>query len=248
MPLLLGFVVAQIIIFAVIIIVLKRLIFEDTTSAVNRLTKLDTMNREKEKVLVEKLENAEKFFEKRRKELEEEEKKLKLEAQRAANQLHEDIVKQAKTEAEEIVKKAQASKDRMRIEALVEAEAKTIEFCVEILGKVLGALVQASMNEQIVHEFMGELEKADLSKISKEVKQVELFTGRNVSVNTQKSIKDLLEKKMERPLELIFKEDPALLGGVMMKFGTLVIDASLVERLKETATELKESLSWRHTV
>ena len=58
--LMLGFVIAQIIIFSIIIVVLKRLIFQDTTSAINRINKLDSITREKEKLLSQKLDETEK--------------------------------------------------------------------------------------------------------------------------------------------------------------------------------------------
>lgn len=245
--LILGFVVAQIIIFAVIIIILKRLIFQDTTSAINRINKLDGMNREKEKVLAQKLEETERYLEKKKKELEDEEKLLKQEAQRAAMQLQEDILKKAKTEAEDIVKKAYATKDKIRIEALIEAESKMIDMCREVLGRVISSIVQAQINDQIIQEFLKELETVDMGRVSKDVKLVEIFTGRMLSEETQEIVKVILQKRLNREIEVVVKEDHQLLAGVVMKFGTLVVDGSLFERLKETSDKMKEELSWKYT-
>lgn len=244
--LILGFVIAQIIIFTVIVIILKRLIFKDTTSAINRLNKIDAMNREKERMLAEKLDQTEKFLETRKKELEEEEKRLKQEAQRAANQLYEDIVKKGKTEAEDIVKKAQESRNRMKAEAVVEAESRVLDFCRDIMNKILSNLVQVEVNEHLIQEFMKELEHADLSRVAKDVTKVDITSGRPVHEATKKVIKGILENKLGRPVEVVFEEDAALLGGLIIRFGTLVVDGSLAERLKETADKLKEELNWRH--
>mgnify|MGYP003394383769 CR=1 FL=1 len=246
MELFIGIVLVMIIISATVIIILKRIIFQDTTSAINRLNKLDTMNREKERTLVAKLDETEKYFETRKKELEDEEKRLKLEAQRAANQLQEDIVKKAKIEAEDIVKKAQASKDKMRADAVIEAESKIIDFCREILGHVLSGVVQTQMNEQIIQEFMKELEAADISRVGKDISTVEIATGRSINDETKKIIKSLLDNKLGRPITVTVKEEHELLGGVVMKFGTMVIDGSLREHLREVSEKMKEELSWRH--
>lgn len=246
--LMLGFVVAQIIIFAVIIIVLKRLIFQDTTSAINRINKLDSMNREKEKILAEKLDETEKFLEKRKKELEEEEKLLKQEAQRAANQLQEDIVKNAKAEAEDIIKKAQASKEKMRVDAMIEAEAKITDICRELLGRVLSRIVQAQMNDQLVQEFLADLEQADLGKVGKGVTQVDIVAGRSLSDESQKIIARILENKLGHKVTVGVKEDHALLGGLLMQFGTMIVDGSLAERIREAADQMKEELSWKRNV
>ncbi len=244
--LMLGFVIAQIIIFSVIIIVLKRLIFQDTTSAINRINRLDSITREKEKMLSQKLDETEKYFEQRKKEMEDEEKRLKLEAQRAANQLQEDIVKAAKTEAEDIIKKAQASRDKIKADAIIEAEARMIDICRDILGRVLSSVVQTQMNEQLTQEFLADLEQADLGKVGKEVNQVDIIAGRTLTEETKKIIKKILDNKLGRPVTVEVKEDRALLGGLVMKFGTMVVDGSLAEHVKEASDQMKDELSWKH--
>jgi len=245
--LILGFVMAQIVIFSVIILVLKRLIFADTTSAINRINKLDSMNREKEKMLASKLDEAEKFLTQRKKELEDEEKRLKMEAQRAAMQLQEDIIKKAKTEAEDIIKKAHASRERMRLEAVVEAEGKAIEFCRDILIKVFSVVVQTQLHEQLVQEFLKDLEEADISKVGKGIDTVEIMTGRAMREGTHTIIEAVLKNKLGRQVDIVVKEDPALLGGLLMKFGTMVVDGTLVTKIKETAEQMKDELNWKHS-
>jgi len=245
--LILGFVLAQIVIFSVIILVLKRLIFSDTTSAINRINKLDNMNREKEKILAAKLDEAEKFLTQRKKELEEEEKRLKMEAQRAALQLQEDIIKKAKAEAEDIIKKAHASRERMRLEAVMEAEGKAIDFCRDILIKVFSVIVQTQIHEQLVQEFMKDLEEADISKVGKGIDTVEILSGRSIRQGTQTIIEAVLKNKLGRAVTVVIKDDPALLGGLILKFGTMVVDGTLVTKLKETAEQMKDELNWKHS-
>ncbi len=244
--LMIGFIVAQIIIFSVIIVILKRLIFQDTTSAINRINKLDSITREKEKLLSQKLDETEKYLESRKKELGEEETRLKQEAQRAATQLQEDIVKAARTEAEDIIKKAQSSREKVKIDAMIEAEAKQIDICRDILGKVLSAAVQAQLNEQLVQEFLADLEQADLGKVDKDIKQVHVTSSRPLAEETKKIIKKILDGKLGHPVDVEVKEDSSMLGGVIMKFGTMVVDGSLAEHVKEVSTQMKDDLSWKH--
>ncbi len=245
--LVLGFVIAQIIIFTVIIVVLKRLIFQDTTSAINRINKLDTITREKEKLLSQKLDETEKYLESRKKELADEETRLKKEAQRAATQLQEDMIKAAKTEAEDIIKKAQSSREKIKVEATIEAEGKMIDFCRDILGKVLSSAVQAQLNEQLVQEFLADLEQADLGKVGKEVNKIQVVSGRALNEETKKIIKKILDNKLGRTVEMEISEDHAILGGLLMKFGTMIVDGSLSEHVKEVSTQMKDDLSWKHS-
>lgn len=244
--LIIGFIVAQILILGVVIGLLRRLIFSDTNSAINRLTKLDNMNREKEKLLIRKLEQAQKQIDEQKQLIQDEEQRIKAEARRAANQLHEDIIKKAKEEGDEIVRKAQATKDQIRTDAMIEAEGKMIEISAEILNKTLSTVVQAQMNEKLVEEFVVELEKADLSKINSDVNEIEIVSSMPVGVHEQEKIKQLLVSKLGRQVRLYSNEDPKLLGGVLMKIGTMVVDGSLAERVNENAQQMKQGLTWKY--
>jgi F0F1-type ATP synthase membrane subunit b/b' len=245
--LIIGFVVAQILILGVVITLLRRLIFSDTNSAINRLTKLDNMNREKEKLLARKLEQAQKQIDEQKQVIQDEEQRIKAEARRAANQLHEDIIRKAKEEGDDIIRKAQATKEQIRTDAMVEAEGKMIEICSEILNKTLSSVVQAQMNDKLVEEFISELEKADLSKINSDVNEIEIISSLPVSVGDQEKIKKTLQTKLNRQVRLYSNEDPKLLGGILMKIGTMVVDGSLAERVHEAAAQMKQGLTWKYS-
>ena len=246
--LLIGFVIAQVIIFAVIIFVLKKLIFQDTSSAINRLTQLDDMNRQKEKQLAVKLEETDKLLKQKRDELAEEEKKMKMESERAASQLYDDIVNKAKKEAEETVKKAIAARDKMKNDAMIAAEEKAIELCREMLVKVLSPAIDQAINDSLVKAFLGDLENADTSVISKTIDRAEIISAKPLGEELIKRSKEVLAKKLERPIEVKAQVDAALIGGVLMKFGTLVIDDTVSERLKEAAAVMKDGLSSKYKV
>ncbi len=244
--LIIGFVLAQILILGVVITLLRRLIFSDTNSAINRLTKLDNMNREKEKLLARKLEQAQKQIDEQKQVIQDEEQRIKAEARRAANQLHEDIIRKAKEEGDDIIRKAQATKEQIRTDAMIEAEGKMIDICAEILNKTLTTVVQAQMNEKLVEEFIAELEKADLTKINSDVNEIEIISSMPVAVHDQEKIKTLLQAKLGRQVRLYSNEDPKLLGGILMKIGTMVVDGSLAERVNESALQMKQGLTWKY--
>lgn len=245
---LIGFIFAQVIIFVVIIIVLKKLIFQDTNSAVNRLTQLDDINREKERQLMTRLEEADRMMVQRKAELAEEEKRMKQESERAANQLHEDLVKKAKGEAEEIVKKAISVRDKMRVDAMIEAETKVIDFTKELMAKVMTPIMDDQMTNRLAESFMKDLEEADLNIISKNVTHVDLCASGKLREEVVDRVKELLVRKMERPIEVQVHEDPSLIAGVSLKFGTLMIDDSFSEKLRAASVELKDSLAWKYKI
>jgi len=244
MHLLLGFIIAQIIIFTAVIMVLKRLIFQDTTSAVNRLTKLDNLNREKERQLVDRLEETEKTLREKKEEMQKEEVRMKMEAERAAIKLHEDIINNAKKEADEIVKKAIAAREKMRMDAIIGAEERMVDFCKQLLLKILTPAINEGIHQKLFSDFMDELEKTDTSIVSGTIRLVDIYTASKLSEETARMLKTLISKKLERDVELKLHEDPNLVGGVLLKFGTLIIDDSLMERLNTAASKLKEEAAF----
>ncbi len=244
--LLIGFIIAQIIIFGVVLFMLKNLIFQDTNSAINRLTKLDDMNRAKEKQLVEKIEEAERVLKEKTDKLESEEKRMKLEAERAANQLHDDIVSKAKSEGEEIIKKAVAAREKYRSEAAIEAETKVIDFCQEMLSGILTNALHEQMHGQLIQDFIGQLETVDMNIVTPSVRKADVIVAKKLDDAIVAKITEVLTKRLGRALDVKVTEDPKIIGGIVMKFGTLVIDDSLAERLKESAVKLKDELSWKH--
>jgi F-type H+-transporting ATPase subunit b len=243
---LIGFIIAQVAIFTTIIIVLKRVIFHDANSAVNRLARLDDLNREKERQLVERLDETERLLQQKKDELKREENRMRMEAERAALQLHETIVMNAKKEAEEIIKKALAARDKMKTDAQIEAESKTVDFCKQLLWRVLTPIVSDLMHERLIKEFVEELQKTDMSVVSRSIKQVDVYVAKKMPEEYAYKLRDVLAQKLERPIDLKLHEDPALIGGVLLKFGTLVIDESLLEHINLGVSELKEQVAVGH--
>lgn len=247
MFILVGFIIAQIVILTVIVVVLKRLIFQDTNSAVNRLTRLDNINREKEKKLSQKLEETDRILREKMEQLAEEEKKMKMEAERAANQLHDDIVKKARDEGEEILKKAYAARAKIRSDAMIEAEGKIMDISVEVLSEVLGPMAAKSLNDQLVRDYLEELEKTDMTLVQN-AKKVQLISSSKIDDALMQKVSKLVSEKIGHPIEVTGKEDKSVIAGVVMKFGTMVIDDSLRERLEGAIKKLKSNLSWKHKV
>ncbi|MFT5207257.1 MAG: F0F1-type ATP synthase delta subunit [Candidatus Omnitrophota bacterium] len=241
-----GFIIAQVVLMIIIIVILKRMIFSDTDSAINRLTKLNNQNRDKEQLLAQKLDAAEKYIAEQKEALVETDKKLKQEAKRAANQMHEDVIKKSKTESEDIIKKAHEVKDQLIIDAKIEAEGKMVEICTEIMKNVLNDAVQTEINNKLLEEFLVELEKADWSRININSDTIELASSKPIAEAYLTKVQAVLSTKLNQSIKVKSKEDPALIGGVLMKLGSTVVDGSLVERINEESKSIMEKLKWKY--
>ncbi len=246
MPIL-GFIIAQVVLMVIIIIILKRVIFSDTDSAINRLTKLNNQNRDKEQILAQKLDAAEKYIAEQKEALVETEKKLKQEAKRSANQMHEDVIKKSKTESEDIIKKAHEVKGQLMIDAKIAAEGKMIEICTEIIKQVLNDIVQSEINDKLLEEFFVELEKADWSRINTNSDTIEIASSLPIAEAYLNKVQTVLSAKLNQSIKIVAKEDPTLIGGILMKLGSTVVDGSLVERINDASKAIMEKLKWKYS-
>ena len=66
-----------------------------------------------------------------------------------------------------------------------------------------------------------------------------LTTAKGIDPKRQTEIKDRLEKQTGRKLELEFAADPEILGGVVLKVGDRVLDASLRAQLNMLKDKIK---------
>lgn len=68
----------------------------------------------------------------------------------------------------------------------------------------------------------------------------ELVTAVELDANKRTKILEQLEKQAGQPLALSYSVDPAIIGGVMLKVGDRVLDASLRAQL----SILKDNIKW----
>ena len=66
-----------------------------------------------------------------------------------------------------------------------------------------------------------------------------LITAKAMDAKRQQEIKDRLEKQTGRKIELDFASDPEILGGVVLKVGDRVLDASLRAQLNMLKDKIK---------
>ncbi len=72
---------------------------------------------------------------------------------------------------------------------------------------------------------------------------LEITSARKIDAATLKSIRESLEKETGKTTVLKTHEDPSLLGGVIIKFGSTLLDSSVAGRLKQLELSLKQHIA-----
>jgi F-type H+-transporting ATPase subunit delta len=106
----------------------------------------------------------------------------------------------------------------------------------EILGSFMEKLVEAG---RMPH--LDQIEKIYKSLVSEEKgeERIEVISSHPLTTSQATLLKDKLKKVFPRTLTLTFVNDSSVLGGIMVRVGSRVIDATLVTQLSQLATVMK---------
>lgn len=240
--LIIQFLVLTAVVSGVLIFVLKKVLFDSTQGAVNRLNRETEVVRSKQAELNEKIKQANEELARRRSEADALVVKMTDEAEQKAKEEREKIVNKARQEAEEIINKAQKTKGEIRRVLEQEINIKAIDFSAVVLNEILSKKGGTVLDESMIAEFLADLKQVDMTMIDEKLSSMDIVTAAPLSERYRNLLSEILREKLGRDIQVNVNVDPAILGGMVLKFGTLSLDGSLLARLHKKAEEVKEKL------
>lgn len=235
-------IVIAIIFNAILIFVLKKVLFTSTQGAVYRLNKDTEKVRQQQAELNEKIKQANDELAKRRQEADALVAKMKEQADEEAKKEREKILNRARTEAEGIIDKAQQTKEDIRKELEKEMELKAVDFTVLILNEILSERSMKALNQSLFEEFINDLKTVDMEMIGDEVTSAEVVTAQKLDDKLIVQLKGVLKEKLNRDIEIKTMEDKEIIGGIILRFGSLRLDLSFKTIIPETGSTIKEKI------
>lgn len=224
----------------VIIFFLHRFLIFNTDGAVKRLNTETEAVRTKQSELSKKIKEADEELAKRKKEADDLVKKMRDEAEEVARSDREKMIKKAREDSEEIISKAQRTKDQIRAEIKKEMELKTVDFAVEILHTVLSEKARGALDKYLIEEFLENLEKMNMAEVSVEADTADVITAVAVDEAVKSKFAKVIKGKLNRDIKINATVVPAIAGGVILRFGSLAVDGSLQNIVREVGIALKK--------
>lgn len=240
--LLIQFVILQVIVFSAVIYFLRKLLYGETQSAINRLGSVYQDLLAKQKELQQKIETAEKEYQDKKGEAETVADKLKNQAVEEARVKGEDVMKKAKAQADETVAKAQASAEQFYHEIEIKVSEKTIDIASSMFEKALSAEAVGVLHKELVREFIRRGKDFDLTGVGPHINTLVIKSALPITEAEQGEIKALVRAKVNRDLKVEAAVDKTLVAGLLLQFGTLLLDGSLSSSVKDAADEMKKRL------
>ena len=239
LALIIQFLLLTAIISGALIFTLHRVFVSSVEGAKQRLDHDAEAARAREAELNRKIKQADDELAARKKQLDQMEQKMKGDLEAAAEKHREELVTKSRAEAEEIITKAQSAADMIRRDIEKQMELKIIDHSVNILGNVFTKRAKASLEKDLIEEFLEQLKTIDMSKISLDIKKADVVTTMALSDADLARIADVVKTRAGREIVLSSKVDAGHLAGVIIQFGSLQLDGSLKTAIKDVAVALK---------
>ncbi|MDD4202956.1 MAG: F0F1 ATP synthase subunit delta [Candidatus Omnitrophica bacterium] len=226
----------------VIVFALKKIIFTDTNSSINRLNAERNMTEKKRR----ELERQKKEFEEQCKEkivlVEKEAEKIKMEAIAQAEEKGKEFIDKARKQAEETVQKAFLAKEVFKKNVIQEIDSKVVDYCNMIVAHMFLEKMRKEFETSLANDFLKELEKVDPLHLQ-DVEAVTVISRFELEKEILDKIQKILEGKVEKEVKIETKQEESVIGGILLQFGTMVLDGSLSNILKDSISQIKKDLT-----
>lgn len=234
--------VAQFVVFVVIVIVLRKLLLSDTMNAVHRLKAAESDLAKKEDVMRQRMDTHEQEFLKKQAAAQEEMDRRRAADEQDLGRLRDRIKAEAKAEADKILGDAQLAKEKIREQLVREMSGKAVEYAGELFKMVVSKNVGEKLNMAFVDELIGALSEVDETSIHVEVNESEFIASHKLDPAQKSRLEALLAQKFGVTININEKIDESLLAGLIIKLGSLEIDGSLLNRYREGVSEIKKQV------
>ena len=225
-----------------IIFGLHRALVSSTEGVVKRLNDEIAAANTKQAELSKKLKQADDDLAKRQAEAKELAQKMRSDAEEASKEERDNIVKKAREEGEEIIAKAKAAKDKIREELQKEFDVKVVFYGMKVLNFILNQKAKGALDRVLIDDFLQRLKEVDMSRISQDIDTVELVTLNPLDDNQKKAFQEIINTKLNREVAINNSIDSELGGGVVLKFGSMALDGSMKNLIKEAGIILQEEI------
>lgn len=236
------FIILMFVVCGGIIIMIRRALVTSTEGAVNRLNGEIAKANAKQEELNKKLKEADEELAKRKAEAKELAEKMRSDAEEESKAEREKIIAKAREEGEEIIAKAQGAKEKLREDLEKETDLKALNFGIEILNKIFVEKAKNFLNQDLISEFLENLKNTDMSKISPDVNEAEIVIQGSLDESVKSQFAQVIKEKLGREVSVKATTDDSIGGGIILKFGSMALDGSIKNLIREAGVELQEKV------
>jgi F-type H+-transporting ATPase subunit b len=238
----LGYLLVQIFNFAIIFVVLRAWVYKPILNLLDQRRERIAQGLEDARVAAEARENAE-----------EEARKIVADAQAKANQVVREATDRAEAASRDVMTQAEEDAARAREAALADAEQERERVLGDLRGqvaalsmaaarKLIGESLTAERQHDLINEFFSGIRNGRIAALKDENVQgqtAEVTSALPLTDQEKETVRQELSKHLGSVATVTFRVDPSILGGLVIRVGDKVLDASISGQLEEMAEALR---------
>ncbi len=238
----LGFLLVQILNFAIVAIVLTAWVYNPAVKFLEERKQRIALGLEDARVASEARANAEKEAAKVIADAQAEANKRIAEATERAEKVTADMRAAAEEERNKIMRAAQddAAQERNRI--LADLRGQVAALAVAAANKVIGQALDEQRQHALIQEFFSGVRGGKFTVLEGESvsgNAVEVTSALPLTNDEQGSVRQDVVARLGGSPSVVFRVDPNILGGIVIRVGDKVVDASVAGKLEGLRASLK---------
>lgn len=235
--------ILQVCIFAGLVVVLRKLMGKHATTATAHLQGLSQDYLKKHDELKVRLEETERHYQEQILKAQEEAHQTMAEALREAEAARQQVLEQAHQEAERIVQQATRMRESLQQELVQSMELKSIERAGELVKAVLPQILRQAAHEdwltQLIANGLIDGQQLETRETCRDAMVVSAFP---LTEEQRALLREKLEQAMCGPITMQETVEPALIAGLTITIGHVVLDGSLAFKLHEATRHAHDSV------
>jgi F0F1-type ATP synthase delta subunit len=233
----------HVVVLVVLVLIIRMIIVGLAKNAAKQVQLVEGEVRKKEEDIKREISEHEKDFSEKKAEADRQLQSQRDEAKREAARLKEQSIAEAKKESHKIIEQAHKNEKKIRDQIARQMEEKTVEYGGRIFKLVFSDLMTGELNKQFVKELVDALDEIEKGSIVVDSAEADVVVSHALDPDQHKRLEAILKAKFNKNAVLKETVDENILGGLILKMGSLEIDGSLRNRYREAVEEVKKEAS-----
>jgi F-type H+-transporting ATPase subunit b len=233
----------QIATFLLLVFLLRHFLYRQSTQSLGRLQQLYRENLTREAELDKRREETDQELKAKFAQHSEELKRLRAEAETAAQKTGEELLARAREDAKRIVAEADGKTERLKSNLVREMEEKALGLATDILQHVFTPQVARGVHHQLIDELIEEIGGSDGHRLPLNVETAEIGVRFPLTESEKANLTTMLSSKLGRPVAIKETIDQDVVAGMVVRLDNVILDGSLRTKLQGTLAYVRDRLS-----
>jgi F0F1-type ATP synthase delta subunit len=234
--LIISLIIFQVIIFAGLIFMLRKIMTQNVILATKHIDELNQDYTKKDEDITRRQEELEQKADQIIRNAQEEAENLKTQSVKEVEAQKEQILKEARLKSEEMIAQAEKSRHALLSEMEVRIAKETVNKAAELIHDVLPEKFKQIVHAEWVDELIANgFKQLHNINIPKDISEIQVVSAFPFTAEQRKRLSHSLASVLDRPITLKEEIEPKLVAGLIITVASLVFDGSLKNKIKEKA-------------